>query len=170
MDTVPADPTWKLVLAAILDFLTVFGVAGAIIAWLTDNLTDGGFTLRGFNMLILWSVIVAYFVIAERYFGGTIWRRIFGIVSDPSIRGLHREPVHARPTWKIVLAAILDFVTVMFGAGYFIGWLTNSLTDKGFSLNGGPALVLIAVIVAYFVIAQRFLGGTLWRKIFGIAP
>ena len=170
MDPRPAGPTWKLVVAAILDFLTVFGVAGAIIAWLTNNLTDGGFTLRGVPMLILWAVIIAYFVIAERYFGGTIWRRIFGIVSDPSTPGLRRGSVHAGPTWKIVLAAILDFVTVMFGAGYFIGWLTNSLTDKGFSLNGDPALVLIAVIVAYFVIAQRFLGGTLWRRIFGIAP
>jgi hypothetical protein len=36
--------------------------------------------------------------------------------------------------------------------------------------DGGPTFVLFAVIVAYFLIPQRFLGDALWRRIFRIAP
>lgn len=67
-------------------------------------------------------------------------------------------------TWKIVLAAILDFFTVFAIGGYVIGKLTGNVTETGFSLNGMPALALFAVIIVYFVLARR-VGGTLWQRI-----
>jgi phosphate/sulfate permease len=70
-------------------------------------------------------------------------------------------------TWRKVLAAIFDFLTVFFVGGYVIGHLTNNVTDEGFHLEGVPALVLFAIIVAYFVLFGRFLGGTLWQRLLG---
>ena len=72
------------------------------------------------------------------------------------------------PMWKKVIAAILDFITIFFGGGLIIAYLTGGLTEGGFSLEGGPALILFAVVIAYFVVFQRYLGGTIWRRIFGI--
>lgn len=68
------------------------------------------------------------------------------------------------PTWRIVLAAILDFFTIFFVGGYAIGTLTGNVTETGFALNGVPALALFAVIILYFVLARR-MGGTLWQRI-----
>jgi uncharacterized membrane protein len=67
-------------------------------------------------------------------------------------------------TWRIVLAAILDFITVFALGGYVIAKLTGNITENGFQLNGWPAVVLFAVIIAYFVLARR-VGGTLWQRI-----
>ncbi|WP_417589354.1 hypothetical protein [Pararhodobacter oceanensis] len=69
-------------------------------------------------------------------------------------------------TWRIVLAAVLDFLTVFLLGGFVIAALTGNTTEGGFSLNGWPAVVLLALIVAYFVIGKR-LGGTLWKRILG---
>jgi hypothetical protein len=63
-----------------------------------------------------------------------------------------------------VFAAILDFVTIFFAAGYAIGYATGVVRPDGFSLEGGPALICIAVVVLYFVLGYRF-GGTLWQRI-----
>lgn len=72
------------------------------------------------------------------------------------------EPV---ATWRKVLAAILDLVTVFFGGGYAIGYLTGSVTAEGFKLEGMPALILFALIIAYFVAGSKYLGGTIWQRI-----
>lgn len=72
------------------------------------------------------------------------------------------------PTWRKVTAAILDFLTVFFACGYVIARWTGNITPEGFELQGGPALILFAVIVAYFVIGSRYLGGTLWQRILGV--
>jgi DMSO reductase anchor subunit len=69
-------PTWKKVVAAILDFFTVFLIGGFIIAKLAGGETEGGFELKGLPALVLFALIVAYFVIGHRYAGGTIWQRI----------------------------------------------------------------------------------------------
>ena len=71
------------------------------------------------------------------------------------------EPI---PTWRIVLAAILDFLTVFFVGGYAIAALTGNLTPNGFSLHGWSGLAFLVLIVAYFVIGKR-VGGTLWKRI-----
>ena len=67
--------------------------------------------------------------------------------------------------WRKVVAAMLDFVTIMFVGGYVIGYLTGNLTEDGFSLKGGPAFVLFAVIALYFAIFTRYLGGTIWQRL-----
>ena len=70
-------------------------------------------------------------------------------------------------TWRKVVAAILDFLFVLFVGGYAIGYMTGNLTDEGFSLNGGPALILFAIIVLYFIVFTRYLGGTLFQRLLG---
>ena len=68
-------------------------------------------------------------------------------------------------TWRKVLAAILDFIFVFAIAGYAIGYATGNLTDEGFSLNGGPAFLLFAIVILYFALFSRYLGGTVWQRI-----
>ncbi len=68
-------PTWRKVLAAILDFFTVFLVAGYLIAVVTGETTDGGFSLDGLSALILFAIVIAYFWLLPKY-GGTLWQRI----------------------------------------------------------------------------------------------
>lgn len=68
-------------------------------------------------------------------------------------------------TWRKVVAAILDLITIFFAGGYVVGYLTGDLTPEGFSLEGGPALLLFALIAAYFVVFSKYLGGTLWQRI-----
>lgn len=75
----PPAAVWKRIAASILDFLTVFFVAGFIIATLTGNRTAGGFKLDGLPAFLLLLVLGAYFWIGRRYAGGTLWDRIFGI-------------------------------------------------------------------------------------------
>lgn len=69
--------------------------------------------------------------------------------------------------WRRVLAAILDFISAFLGFGFLVAWLTGGLTDGGFNLTGIPALVCFLLIIAYFVIFNKFLGGTIWRWILG---
>jgi len=77
------------------------------------------------------------------------------------------SPNPAIPTWRKVVAAILDFFFILFAGGYAIGYLTGGLTDNGFSLSGAPALILFAVIVLYFALLSRYLGGTLFQRLLG---
>ncbi len=70
-------------------------------------------------------------------------------------------------TWRKVVAAVLDFITILLIGGYAIGYATGNVTDEGFSLKGGPAFLLFAIIILYFVIGSRFLGGTLWQRLLG---
>jgi hypothetical protein len=69
-------PHWKIVLAAVLDFFTVFFVVGYLIGRFSGMTTSGGFELTGLPALLLFVIIVAYFVIGTRYAGGTLWQRI----------------------------------------------------------------------------------------------
>ena len=70
-------------------------------------------------------------------------------------------------TWKVVTAAILDFLLVFFVGGYLIALLTGGMTEGGFHLSGLPALLLFALIILYFWGMKR-LGGTLFKRLFGI--
>lgn len=70
--------TWRKVLAAILDFFTIFVIGGYVIAKLTGGTTEGGFQLSGMPAIILFIVIIAYFWLGSRYAGGTLWQRILG--------------------------------------------------------------------------------------------
>lgn len=75
------------------------------------------------------------------------------------------EEVKKVPTWRIVLAAILDCLTAFFVLGFLVATIFGGRTARGFSLEGGPALLVFALIVAYFVIFNRYLGGTIWKRI-----
>ena len=68
-------------------------------------------------------------------------------------------------TWRRVLAMILDLITSFVGLGFLIALATGSMTDDGFKLHGWPALLLFALVIAYFVVFNRFLGGTIWKYI-----
>ncbi len=80
------------------------------------------------------------------------------------------QPAARKPvaTWRKVLAAILDFIFVFAIFGYAIGSMTGGLTQGGFELHGGPALILFALVILYFVIFTRFLGGTLFQRLLGV--
>jgi LPXTG-motif cell wall-anchored protein len=69
-------PFWRRGLAGVLDFMTVFLVAGYCIAKLTGETTTNGFTLTGVPALILLAVISLYFYLGWKKLGGTIWQRI----------------------------------------------------------------------------------------------
>lgn len=71
--------------------------------------------------------------------------------------------------WRIILAAVLDFLTIFFAGGWLVAMLFGQTTDNGFNLQGTSALVLVALIIAYFFLGNRF-GGTLWRRILGVPP
>lgn len=68
-------PLWRRILAAILDFFTIFLVAGYGIAMVTGDTTEGGFQLDGLPALVAIALVILYFV-AGHYLGGTIWQRI----------------------------------------------------------------------------------------------
>ena len=79
------------------------------------------------------------------------------------------EPPTAAPTWKRVVASILDFIMTFFGFGYLVAAATGNLNaPSGFSLDGWPALLLFVLIGVYFYVGRRVAGGTLWDRFFGI--
>ena len=75
------------------------------------------------------------------------------------------DDVQPVATWRKVLAAELDFVSIFFAGGYAIGYLTGNLTAEGFNLEGMTALILFAVVIVYFVVGSKYLGGTIWQRI-----
>ena len=78
------------------------------------------------------------------------------------------EPAAPAPMWKRVVASILDFIMAFAVGGYLIGAATGGLQPGGFNLEGWPAVLLFALIVAYFYVGRRVAGGTLWDRFFGI--
>jgi hypothetical protein len=70
-------------------------------------------------------------------------------------------------TWKVITAAILDFLFIFLFGGFLIAFFTGGLTDTGFKLNGWPALLLFALVILYFLGMKR-LGGTLFKRLFGL--
>ncbi len=73
----------------------------------------------------------------------------------------------AKPTatWRKMLAAVLDFLTIFFAGGYVIGYLTGNVTEEGFKLEGVPALILFGVVIVYFWMGSKQFGGTIWQRI-----
>jgi hypothetical protein len=72
-----------------------------------------------------------------------------------------------KPFWRRGLAGLLDFLTVFFVGGYIIAEFTGETTTQGFNLTGVPALVLFVIIILYFYLGWKKLGGTIWQRIFG---
>jgi hypothetical protein len=67
-----------------------------------------------------------------------------------------------------VFAAILDFIFVFAIAGNAIASMTGNTSEEGFELKGGPAFILFAIVILYFVVFTRYLGGTLWQRLLGV--
>ena len=82
------------------------------------------------------------------------------------------QPAVSQPkqvsTWRKVFAAILDFIFVFAIAGYAIASMTGNTSEEGFELKGGPAFILFAIVILYFVVFTRYLGGTLWQSLLGV--
>ncbi len=68
-------------------------------------------------------------------------------------------------TWRIVLAFILDFFTAFWVFGFLVATLFGGRTENGFELDGMPALLAFVLMVAYFLVFNKFLGGTIWKRI-----
>jgi Na+/melibiose symporter-like transporter len=68
-------------------------------------------------------------------------------------------------SWRIILAFILDLLSAFVVFGLLVGWIFGGATDTGFQLEGWRALLAFALIVAYFVVFDKFLGGTIWKRI-----
>ncbi|QGX97698.1 hypothetical protein EI983_05140 [Roseovarius faecimaris] len=67
--------------------------------------------------------------------------------------------------WRVIPAFILDLFSSFFVFGYLIALVTGDTTEGGFELNGAPAIVLFALVIAYMVLMPRY-GGRLWQRIF----
>jgi len=85
-----------------------------------------------------------------------------GVVADMS----EEKTIKPAPaSWRIILAFFLDLLTVFFVGGFLVASVFGGRTDNGFQLSGFPAIVLFALMIAYFVVFNRYLGGTLWKRI-----
>ena len=72
-------------------------------------------------------------------------------------------------TWKKVIAFFINIIGSFLIFGYLIAWFTGGLKWGGFNLNGAPALLVFVLVIAYFIIFNTFLGGTLGKRLMGIA-
>ena len=69
-------------------------------------------------------------------------------------------------TWRIILAFVLDALTAFIVFGYLVATPFGGRTEGGFSLRGGPALVMLGRVVGYFLSAPR-VGGRLCERRLG---
>ncbi len=78
-------------------------------------------------------------------------------ISDASACDVAATPPRKRAgtTHKVFAAA----------AGLTIGYFSGGLTGSGFNVAGNPALLLFAVIILYFAVFRRYLGGTLFQRL-----
>ncbi|MGV8938109.1 MAG: hypothetical protein ACOH2J_13370 [Allorhizobium sp.] len=79
-----------------------------------------------------------------------------------------QTPSRPPATWRVVLAFIFDLIMAFFVLGYGVATVFGGRTEDGFNLTGGPAILLFALVIAYFVIFNRFFGGTIWKRIFRV--
>ncbi len=84
-----------------------------------------------------------------------------------------------QPLWKRNLAGVLDFLLALVVLGFVLSKIfgnrthpavTNAAgttTTELFSLSGWPALLLLVLIIAYFVVLGRT-GGTVFQRLLGM--
>uniref|UniRef100_UPI003B52AB5A hypothetical protein n=1 Tax=Roseovarius indicus TaxID=540747 RepID=UPI003B52AB5A len=68
-------------------------------------------------------------------------------------------------TWRVVIAFILDLFISFFIFGFIIASITGDTTEGGFELNGLPAIILFALVIAYMVGMPR-IGGRIFQRLF----
>ncbi len=67
-------------------------------------------------------------------------------------------------TWRVVIAFILDLFFSFFVFGYLIATVTGDTTEGGFALEGMPAILLFALVIAYMVLMPR-IGGRVFQRL-----
>ena len=67
--------------------------------------------------------------------------------------------------WRVVIAFILDLIFSFFAIGYLVALIFGGTTETGFALSGFPALIAIALWIAYMAMMPRY-GGRLFQRIF----
>ncbi len=70
-----------------------------------------------------------------------------------------------RNTWHNALAIALDIIMLFVGGGYLVAVATGNLTEGGFSLDNWSAALWLALMVTYFWVLTKYLGGTIWQRI-----
>ena len=48
--------------------------------------------------------------------------------------------------------------------------MSGETTQDGFNLTESAALMLLALIVLYFYLGWKVVGGTIWQRVFGARP
>ncbi len=160
----PADHPaglWRIMLAGVLDTLTIILPSTYALAHLTGNLIGKGLELSGIHALAWLAITAAYFVIGKRT-GGTIWDRILEITSHDST--IELPPDQRVAQWRITAAGVLDLLTIALPTAYVVAHLTGNVTEDKLSVSGWGAWLWLAIIVAYFVIGKRT-GGTIWERV-----
>jgi len=129
---------------------------------------QAGFVLGPGPSLLLLIMIVTYFVVLGRA-GGTVFQRLFGM--RRAARGEPRVSlVGESPLWKYNLAGILDLLLAFIVFTFLLASLGLAKPVPtpqglpGINLQGGPALVLLAWIIAYFIGLRRA-GGTVFQRL-----
>jgi hypothetical protein len=79
-----------------------------------------------------------------------------------------------QPMWKRNVAGILDFLLAVIVLGYPLSKLPGNqsphpgtTTVELVGLSGWPALLLLILVIAYFVVLGRT-GGTVFQRLFGM--
>ena len=68
--------------------------------------------------------------------------------------------------WRVIVAFILDLIVSFFAIGFVFFSVNTDTTENGFALSGLPAVIMIALWIAYMAGMPR-LGGRLFQRILG---
>jgi len=65
------------------------------------------------------------------------------------------------------VAVIVDSI-ILFVVGYVIASMTGGTTAGGFQLTGAPAFLWFAINIAYFIVMEVQMGGTVGKLVLGL--
>ena len=65
------------------------------------------------------------------------------------------------------VAAIVDTV-LLGGVGYLIANVSGGITADGFELKGGPFFLWLIVAIAYYIVMEAMIGGTIGKLMVGL--
>lgn len=65
------------------------------------------------------------------------------------------------------VAILIDSV-LLFIVGYAIAYATGRTTSEGFNIQGGPAFLWLAIVLAYYIVMEKMWGATLGKRAMGL--